>query len=65
MAENEVEKPGRLPDTWPGVVSHLIELAAESWPKLVRVIIVVVLLCGVVWLITHSWTNSAMQWLQR
>ena len=51
MAANEVDKPGRYPDTWPGVVTRLLELGSESWDKLIRVCILLVLLGGVAWLI--------------
>jgi len=53
MAKNEFEKPDRHPDTWPGVVSRLLELVSDSWAKLIRVSIAVVVLCGSYWLITH------------
>jgi hypothetical protein len=44
MAGNEVDKPGRYPDTWPGAVSRLFELGSESWDNLIRVSILLALL---------------------
>ena len=51
MAGREVDEPSRYPDTWPGVVTRLLELGSESWDKLIRVSILLVLLGGVVALI--------------
>jgi hypothetical protein len=51
MAGNDLDKPSGYPDTWPAVLLRLVELGAESWAKLVRVSVLLVLLGGVLWLI--------------
>ena len=51
MAGNEADKPGSYPDTWPGAVTRLLELGSESWGKLIRVSVLLVLLGGTAWLI--------------
>lgn len=54
MARNDVDKPSGYPDSWPGLVSLLFKLGTESWVKLLRVSILLVLLGGVVWLIASA-----------
>jgi hypothetical protein len=60
MAGREVDKPSDYPDTWPGVVSRLLELGSESWDKFFRVCMLVALLGvlallgGVVWVIAST-----------
>jgi hypothetical protein len=54
MAGNELNKPGDRPDTWPAVVSRALELASESWTKLIRVIILVAVLGVVAWVIVTA-----------
>ena len=51
MAGHEVDKLSHYPDTWPGVVSRIVEIGSESWDKLMRVGILLALLGGAVALI--------------
>jgi hypothetical protein len=52
MTGNELDKPASHPDTWPGVVSRLLELGSESWDKLLRVSILLALLGILAWFLT-------------
>lgn len=51
MAGKELDKPNGYPDSWPGVVSRILELGSESWAKLIRVSILLVLLGAAAWVI--------------
>jgi hypothetical protein len=39
------------PSTWPALVARIMEIGSESWVKLIRVSILIVLLGGVLWLV--------------
>jgi len=50
-------KAGRAdgePGTWPAVVARIVEIGPESWVKLIRVSILIVLLGAVVWLVASA-----------
>ncbi|HXL95732.1 MAG TPA: hypothetical protein VN969_42975 [Streptosporangiaceae bacterium] len=46
-------KTGRpdSPTTWPALVARIMEIGSESWVKLFRVSILIMLLGGVLWLV--------------
>ena len=54
MAGNEVDGQVGYPDTWPGVVTRLLELGCESWGKLLRMSILLALLGGVAWVVVST-----------
>lgn len=46
--------PDRERGTWPAVVARIMEIGSESWAKLIRVSILIVLLGAVVWLVASA-----------
>ncbi|MGH3222059.1 MAG: hypothetical protein ACRDPY_25730 [Streptosporangiaceae bacterium] len=48
---NDLQRPPGDKDTWAGTVGHLVEIATESWKKLVMVsiLLLVLALVGVAW----------------
>jgi hypothetical protein len=47
-------RPGREPVTWPAAVARIVEIGSESWAKLIRVSILIVLLGAVLWLVASA-----------
>ena len=53
MASN-AGRPDREPSTWAAVVARIVEIGSESWVKLIRVSILIVLLGAVLWLVASA-----------
>ena len=49
---NEAGRPDRDPSTWPAVLARIMEIGSESWEKLIRVSILIVLLGIAAWLVS-------------
>jgi hypothetical protein len=47
-------RPDREPGTWPAVVARIVEIGSESWVKLIRVSILIMLLGAVLWLVAST-----------
>jgi hypothetical protein len=54
MMASKAGRPDREPGTWPAVVARIMEIGLESWVKLIRVGILIVVLGAVLWLVASA-----------
>jgi hypothetical protein len=47
-------RPDREPGTWPAAVARIVGIGSESWARLIRVSILIVVLGAALWLVASA-----------